>query len=242
MSGKRLRVTKGTVPQDILCPSCHAAYGPRVARRKGLRRTSRRLQVGVSICRTSLRAATAAVEQVGKSVKIETDILWGPADTALADESQSAAMICVGSVGIGAIAHKLIGSTAAAVAERSHCPVAIIRTPHHKPEPGIDWIVVAIADEPDFDIVVEYAMKEAQLRQAPILAVGLSNEEFGHAPHHTLDRRLEAWKKRYPMCTFIRSARQIASPVSWARTMTNRCSWLSSAAEASTKSQESSGH
>jgi nucleotide-binding universal stress UspA family protein len=168
------------------------------ASRKGLRRTSDAFKLEFQYAETSLRAATAAVEQVGKSVKTETDILWGPADTALADESQSAATICVGSVGIGAIAHKLIGSTAAAVAERSHCPVAIIRTPHHKPEPGIDWIVVAIADEPDFDIVVEYAMKEAQLRQAPILAVGLSNEEFGHAPHHTLDRRLEAWKKRYP--------------------------------------------
>ena len=70
----------------------------------------------VQYAESSLRAASAAVEATGKPVKVETDILWGSPDIALIDESRNAALICVGSVGIGAIAHELWGSTAASLA------------------------------------------------------------------------------------------------------------------------------
>lgn len=76
---------------------------------------------------TSLRAATAAVKAAGKPVKIETDILWGAVSAVLIDESRTAALVCVGSVGIGAVARELLGSTAAALAENAHCPVSIGR-------------------------------------------------------------------------------------------------------------------
>ena len=36
-------------------------------------------------------------------------------------------MICIGSIGIGQVARRVIGSTADAVAQKAHCPVAIIR-------------------------------------------------------------------------------------------------------------------
>jgi nucleotide-binding universal stress UspA family protein len=62
---------------------------------------------------SSLRAATAAVEANGKPVKIDTEILWGSPDTALINESRNASMVCIGSVGIGAVASKMWGSTAA---------------------------------------------------------------------------------------------------------------------------------
>jgi nucleotide-binding universal stress UspA family protein len=147
---------------------------------------------------SSLRAVTAAVKATKKPVNIETDILWGPVDSALVNESQSAAMICVGSVGIGPVAREFLGSTAATLAEKAHCPVAIIRTPHDKPVSGTDWIVVAVNDDPDNDAVIEYALNEAQLRQAPILAVGVPDNDFGETPSDQVDGRLEKWKQRYP--------------------------------------------
>jgi nucleotide-binding universal stress UspA family protein len=152
----------------------------------------------VQYAESSLRAATAAVKDTEKPVKVETDILWGPVETALINESQSAAMICVGSVGIGPIAREFVGSTAAVLAEKAHCPVAIIRTPHEKPVSGVDWIVVAVNDDPDNDAVIEYAFNEAQLRQAPILAIGVSDRDFGDTLYNELDRRLGNWKQRYP--------------------------------------------
>jgi nucleotide-binding universal stress UspA family protein len=135
----------------------------------------------------SLRAATAAVEATGKPVKIETDILWGSPDTALINESRTAAMICVGSVGIGAIAKELWGSTAARLAEKAYCPVAIIRSPHNQPPSGPDWIVVAVQGHADDESVIEYAMDEARLRHAPVLAVGVWQEDFGETGYDDLD-------------------------------------------------------
>ena len=101
-------------------------------------------RLDVQYAESSLRAATAAVEATGKPVKIETEILWGSPDTALINESRNASMVCVGSVGIGAIASKMWGSTAASLAEKAYCPVAIIRSPHNVPASGPDWIVVAV--------------------------------------------------------------------------------------------------
>jgi nucleotide-binding universal stress UspA family protein len=73
----------------------------------------------------AVRFAFTAVESTGKPVKIEVEILQDRSPTrALLETSRSAAMICVGSVGIGPIARGLLGSTASAPAEKAHCPVA----------------------------------------------------------------------------------------------------------------------
>ena len=82
---------------------------------------------------TSLRAADAALQAMGEPVKVECDIVHGSPESALINESRRAAMICIGSVGIGRIARKVLGSTADAVAQkrtarwRSFAPTA---TPH----------------------------------------------------------------------------------------------------------------
>jgi nucleotide-binding universal stress UspA family protein len=152
----------------------------------------------VQYAQSALRAATAAVESTGKPVKIDTDVLWGSPDTVLINESVSAAMVCVGSTGIGAIAMKLWGSTAATLAEKAYCPVAIIRTPHRAPASNPDWIVVAVHGYTDNDAVIEFAMNEARLRNAPVLAVGVWDDSFGEPSYDELDRKREEWAKRYP--------------------------------------------
>ena len=63
-------------------------------------------RLDVQYAESSLRAATAAVQATGKPVKIETDVLWGSPDTALVNESRNASLVCVGSIGIGALPPK----------------------------------------------------------------------------------------------------------------------------------------
>ena len=154
-------------------------------------------RLDVQFAEASLRAASAAVHATGKHVKLETEVLWGAVNTALIDESADAAMICIGSIGIGAVAREFTGSTAVAVAENAYCPVAIIRTPHQPPAIGEDWIVVVVEDRADNDSVIEHAMDEARLRKAPVLAVGVWREDLGEEPYDELDRRVEVWKERY---------------------------------------------
>lgn len=150
----------------------------------------------VHFAEASLRAAQAGVEATGRPVKIETEILEGPPGVILVEESRDADMICVGSVGIGRYARALLGSTAAELAEKAHCPVAVIRTQQDQPPPDINWIVVVMNDEPDHDVVVEQAMAEAKLRRAPVLALG--QEHLGEAPRDGLDREVQKWRRRYP--------------------------------------------
>lgn len=152
----------------------------------------------VQYAESSLRAATSALKATGKPVKIETDILWGSPDTALINESRNAAMVCVGSVGIGPIASERLGSTAVSLAEKAFCPVAIIRSPDNPPASGTDWIVVVVEDHADNESVIEQALEEARLRGAPILAVGVWQKCIGETANDRLDHRIEMWAKLYP--------------------------------------------
>ena len=138
----------------------------------------------------------------GKLVKVETAILRGNPATALIAESRNAAMVCVGSTGIGRFAKALLGSTVAELAEAAHCAVAIIRTQQSRPKPDSALIVVAVNDSPDNDDVVEQAIKEAQLRHAPVLALAVWRDDLGKIPSDELDRRVHFWERRYPSVQF----------------------------------------
>jgi len=132
---------------------------------------------------TALAQADVAVQDVGRPVEVETVLLSGDPEHVLINESQDAALVCVGTDRRGWAAGKLLGTTEAALATRAHCPVAIIRTnPDGTPaKPGV--IAVVLNDEPDNDEVVHQAMEEGRRRNATV---------------RQIDRRLNSWIRRYP--------------------------------------------
>jgi nucleotide-binding universal stress UspA family protein len=147
---------------------------------------------------TSLREAQSAVESSGKLVKIETEIPRGPAGPVLVEASRDAEMICVGWVGIGRYARSILGSAATELAEKAHCPVAVLRTNLDQPPPEINWIVVRMSDAPDNDAVVEYAAREAKLRRAPMLVLGGRPEDLTERADGEFEHRVENWRQRHP--------------------------------------------
>lgn len=148
---------------------------------------------------TSLRAASSQVAASGKTVKVEAEILWGSVEDALIAESKSASMLCVGSVGIGWVAQRVLGSTAATVAEKAHCPVVVVRYPSEAGSGRSSaWIVVGIDDRPESEQVVSQALDEARLRNAPVLAVGTWHSELGELSYDALESRVAMWRERYP--------------------------------------------
>ncbi|HTX95419.1 MAG TPA: universal stress protein [Mycobacterium sp.] len=147
---------------------------------------------------TSLRQAQSAVEASGKPVKVETEILRGPPGPLLVEASRDAEMMCVGSVGIGRFARSILGSAASELAEKAHCPVAVIRTELDQPPPDINWIVVRMTDAPDNDAVVEHAAREAELRGAPMLVLGGRPEELTEHADGEFERRVHEWGRRHP--------------------------------------------
>jgi nucleotide-binding universal stress UspA family protein len=160
------------------------------------------VRMEVEYAEAALSIAAAAVAADGKPVKVETAILRGDPATALIAESRDAEMVCAGSTGIGRFARALLGSTAAELAEAASCPVAIIRTHQSRPKPGSSLIVVAVNDSPGNDDVVEQAIREAQLRHAPVLALGVWRQDLGEMPYDKLDRRVHFWERRYPSVQF----------------------------------------
>ncbi len=114
------------------------------------------------------------------------------------EASRDAEMICVGSVGIGRYARSILGSTATELAEKAHCPVAVIRTELDQPPPDINWIVVRMTDEPDNDAVVKYAACEAKWRNAPMLVLGGQPEELTEHADGEFERRVQDWGQRHP--------------------------------------------
>jgi nucleotide-binding universal stress UspA family protein len=151
----------------------------------------------VEYAQASLRAADAALAATGEPVKVECDIVRGSPEGTLIDESRSAAMVCMGSVGIGRVARKLLGSTADTVARKAHCPVAIVRGNGEATESDRGYIAVVVDDSPGNDAVLEHGFRVARLRGAPILALGAWRWGLGEIPYQQLDHRLGPWVSQY---------------------------------------------
>lgn len=146
----------------------------------------------------SLRDAQAAVKASGKLVKIETDTPRGPAGAVLVEASRDAEMICAGSAGIRRYTRLMLGSTTTELAEKAHCPVAVVRANPDQPPSDITWIVVRMSDEPDSEDVLECAAAEAKLRHAPVLMLGGRPEELTETTDGEFERRVQDWRQRHP--------------------------------------------
>jgi nucleotide-binding universal stress UspA family protein len=156
---------------------------------------------------TAVHRAVTAMEATGKPVKIETEIAQGPPIGSLIHASASAAMVCVGAVGLRHFRPDRVGSTAAALALSAQCPVAIIRGHHDRPGQPAPAIVLEVDGSPDDGVLLGAAMEEARLRNATIQAIicrqTVTDDTAAKGEVHRraladLDRRLARWKRRYP--------------------------------------------
>lgn len=158
---------------------------------------------------TAVRHAFTAVESTEKPVKLEMEILQARPAQALIDASASAAMLCLGDMGLTHCAQGRIGSTAAEVAASAHCPVAIIRGHDARRRRG-DWVVAEIEGSPVGNRILQRAAEEARLRNAPLRVLTSWQTRFTDVYNNRpvaegnkyaktqLDRQLAKWKKRFP--------------------------------------------
>ena len=181
-------------------------------------------RLDVQYAESSLRAAAAAVEATGNPSRSKPKSCGVSPDTALINESRNAAMVCVGSVGIGAVASKMWGSTAASLAEKAYCPVAIIRSPHTVPASEPDWIVVAVQGHAKDESVIEHAMNEARLRTAPAFQSESGKKTSAKLLTTNWTGGSKSGSSVTRTCASIRWPPGPASLDSWPTTRTNRCS------------------
>jgi nucleotide-binding universal stress UspA family protein len=159
---------------------------------------------------SAIRYALMAVESMEKPVKIEVEIVQDSPVRTLSEASRSAAMICVGAVGLAHSAPGGVGSTAEFLASSAHGPVAIIRGPDCPPRPGRGAVLAYLGHSPDNALVLQVAVEEARLRGMRLQAVVAWQSRFSEIHdaaivadgnrdlHAQLDRRLEPWLQRHP--------------------------------------------
>ena len=159
---------------------------------------------------SAIRYAMMAVESAEQPVKIEVDIVQGSPLRTLSNASRSAAMICVGAVGLAHSAPGGVGSTAEFLASSAHGPVAIIRGQDGPPKSGRGAVLAYLGPSPDNAAVLQVAVEEARLRGTRLQAVVAWQSRFSDVHdvaivsdgnrdlHAQLDRRLQPWLQRHP--------------------------------------------
>jgi nucleotide-binding universal stress UspA family protein len=113
--------------------------------------------------------AYSAINEMGKPMKIETEVIDGEPVSALIAASRSTTLLCVGDTGAAQHPDVWLGSTAKKLAQLGHCSVAIVRGDGH--DIGViggGWIVALVDESPDGIDVLELAIHEARHRRAPL--------------------------------------------------------------------------
>lgn len=160
---------------------------------------------------------SGAVEIAGQATDhrvrvVELAVSGHPVSTLL-DLSKDAAMVVVGSRGLGAISGRLLGSVSSGVLHHAHCPVAVFHDEYHPHAP----VVVGIDGSPASEAAVAIAFDEASRRRVPLTAVhtytdAVADEGFAYAnwtmvveqAEEALGERLAGWQERYPDVTVRR--------------------------------------
>lgn len=159
---------------------------------------------------SAIHSAILAIESTNQPVKIEVDITHGQATSALLAASRSAAMVCVGALGLNGAAGRHGGSTAAGLVSRAHRPVAVVRRVVSADATHAKWIVAEFDRDPECTSVIGAAVDEARRRGAPLRVLTSWRPQFTdiHDPRSAaegkrlaksnLERSLECWRRSHP--------------------------------------------
>lgn len=152
--------------------------------------------------------AISLIQDLESPIQVETEIMRCRAVTALLEASRSAAMVCVGSIGIRHIARGRIGTTWSALLASLPCPVAVVPRTRHPSTRGIEPVLAVVDNSSAADAVLELGVTEACLRSAPLHVFILRNlhrRTSGYAtapldPHTVADieRRIDHWQATEP--------------------------------------------
>lgn len=162
-----------------------------------------------------LDQASAAAEEAAPDLPVTIDLHTGRVADALVTESKHAALVVLGSRGLGGFGSLLLGSVAVAVAAHGQCPVVVVHAPTRDGAPPMDGPVVVGVDDTDVsDAAVAFAFQAAAARDVPVLAVhtydveviGSWTAQLGSLDWDALeaerkkelDERLTAWREKFP--------------------------------------------
>jgi nucleotide-binding universal stress UspA family protein len=164
-----------------------------------------------------LAEAADLARAAAPGVETTTAVITGEPLTVLEHQSRSAALLVVGSRGLGAFTGLLLGSVAMHLAAHSHCPVLVVRG---RPDPT-GAVLLGVDGSPAGEPAIGFAFAEASLRRAPLTALHAWNnwthpvpappdktKPWSYEPgmlqddeERLLAEALSGWQTRYPEVT-----------------------------------------
>lgn len=164
----------------------------------------------------SLEQARALAEETAPGLDVEVVDVQAGAVPTLVGESEGAAVLALGSRGLGGFTGLVVGSTAVALVARSTCPVVVVRGP------GQDGpVVVGVDGKPTSEPAIAFAFAEASARGAELIAVytwsdvllelaftgerdALDVSRIAEEGWELLAQRMAGWQEQYPDVRIVR--------------------------------------
>lgn len=140
------------------------------------------------------RTAEVAREQA-PGVRVETAVRLGLAVDVLLAEAADAALVALGSHGLGGLRGALIGSVALRVAAEAPCPVVVV--PGH-PADRTGPVVAGVDPSESSEHALRFAFEQAHAMRAPVLVVHAWHGGDGVAEQQALDTRVATWRAKFP--------------------------------------------
>jgi nucleotide-binding universal stress UspA family protein len=161
--------------------------------------------------RTWLDQARQVVEEALPGLAVDVVEVKAGAVPALVKESAHAALLVLGTRGLGGFTGLLVGSTAVELAAHAHCPIAVVRGPGSNDGP----VVVGVDGTPVGEAAVAFAFAEASTRGTGVVAVHtwtdllleiafagtaaqLDFSVLAEQAEEVLGERLAGWQEKYP--------------------------------------------
>ncbi|MGW2741876.1 universal stress protein [Streptomyces sp. NPDC001450] len=158
--------------------------------------------------------AVEHARSVAPGIEVGNAVVTGAPLTVLEAQSRTAALLVVGSRGLGGFAGLLLGSTAVHLAAHGRCPVMVVRD---RPD-GTGPVLLGVDGSPAGEAAVEFAFTEAALRGTGIVALHAwtpwsvpvspppdPSEPYALAPgvlaegeRRLLAEAVAGWQERYP--------------------------------------------
>ncbi|MEU5266589.1 universal stress protein [Amycolatopsis sp. NPDC021455] len=136
-----------------------------------------------------LHRAAQVARDWAPGVRVETAVRLGLAVDLLLEEAADAALVVLGSHGLGGLRGALIGSVALRVAAEAPCPVVVV--PGHQPA-RTGPVVAGVDRSESSEHALRFAFEEAAATRAPVLVVHAGDDDAG------LAARVAGWRRRYP--------------------------------------------
>jgi nucleotide-binding universal stress UspA family protein len=162
---------------------------------------------GRQVLEHAVKIAEGAVK-TGRQISITTEVKSSPPVATLAELSEEAEMVVVGSNGRGAVGRVLLGSVSSSVVRSAKCPVAVIRDEAPQlANPEQAPVLVGIDCSPVSDLATAVAFDEASRRGVALTALHVWGDmaaferpwqDWELEAQRVLTEYLAGWHERYP--------------------------------------------